>query len=256
MTRILLSGANGKMGNAVSRVAADNKNVEIVAGYDINTSAAAGFPVFDSLDDIRANVSGIDAIIDFSHPAVFDGLLDFAAGEKIPAVFCTTGLSEQQLSSMREAAKVSPIFFSANMSIGVNLLIGLATRAAKILEDNFDIEIVEKHHNQKIDAPSGTALAIADAIADTVSYNAEYVYDRHSVRKKRDKSEIGIHAVRGGTIVGEHNVIFAGNDEVIELKHSAASKEVFAVGAVKAAVFMKGKTAGMYTMQELIAAAD
>lgn len=256
MTRILLSGANGKMGNAVSRVVSDKKNVEIAAGYDINTAENAGFPVYDSLDEIRANVSGIDAIIDFSHPAMFDGLLSFAAEEKIPAVFCTTGLSEQQLSSMREAAKLSPIFFSANMSIGVNLLIDLASRAAKILEDNFDIEIVEKHHNQKLDAPSGTALAIADAIADTVSYNAEYVYDRHSVRKKRDKSEIGIHAVRGGTIVGEHDIIFAGSDEVIELKHSAASKEVFAVGAVKAAVFMKGKAAGMYTMKELIAASE
>lgn len=253
MTNILLSGANGKMGNAVTRVASDNKSVSIVAGYDINSAQNSDYPVFDSLDAIKENIGNIDVIIDFSHPSVFDGLLKFAEENKIPAVFCTTGLSEKQLSAMKTAAERSPIFFSANMSIGINLLIDLAVKASKILEDNFDIEIIEKHHNQKLDAPSGTALAIADAVSDTVSYNAEYVYDRHSVRKKRDKNEIGIHAVRGGTIVGEHDVIFAGNDEVIELKHSAASKEVFAVGAVKAAVFMKGKPAGMYAMKDLIA---
>lgn len=249
MTNILLSGANGKMGQAVTRVALENDSVKIVAGYDINTIQNAGFPVYDKLSDIKEN---IDAIIDFSHPAMFDGLLEFAKTKNIPVVFCTTGLSEEQIANMKAASESTPIFFSANMSIGVNLLIDLVTKAAKILQDNFDIEIVEKHHNQKLDAPSGTALAIADAIADTVEYNAEYVYDRHSVRKKRDKAEIGIHAVRGGTIVGEHDVIFAGNDEVIEIKHSAASKEVFAVGAVKAAVFMKGKTAGMYAMKDLI----
>lgn len=249
MTNILLSGANGKMGQAVTRVALENDNVKIVAGYDINTTQNSGFPVYDKLSDIKES---IDAIIDFSHPAMFDGLLEFAKTKNIPVVFCTTGLSEEQISNMKAAAESTPIFFSANMSIGVNLLIDLVTKAAKILQDNFDIEIVEKHHNQKLDAPSGTALAIADAIADTVDYNAEYVYDRHSVRKKRDKAEIGIHAVRGGTIVGEHDVIFAGNDEVIEVKHSAASKEVFAVGAVKAAIFMKDKTAGMYAMKDLI----
>lgn len=251
MTNILLSGANGKMGQAVTRVAAENDSVKIVAGYDINTAQNADFPVYDKLSDIK-NIKDIDAIIDFSHPAMFSSLLDFAKTNNIPVVFCTTGLSEEQLSSMKAASKSTPVFFSANMSIGVNLLIDLVTKAANILQDNFDIEIIEKHHNQKLDAPSGTALAIADAIADTVSYNAEYVYDRHSVRKKRDKAEIGIHAVRGGTIVGEHDVIFAGNDEVIEIKHSAASKEVFAVGAVKAAVFMKSKPAGMYAMKDLI----
>ncbi len=253
MTKILLSGANGKMGSAVTRVAEQNNDAEIVAGYDINTAQNAGFPVFDSLDEIGERIKDIDAIIDFSHPAMFDGLLRFAVENNIPAVFCTTGLSEQQISDMKAAAKKSPIFFSANMSIGVNLLIDLAVKAAKLLEDNFDIEIIEKHHNQKLDAPSGTALAIADAISDNVCYNAEYVYDRHSVRRKRGKSEIGLHAVRGGTIVGEHDVIFAGSDEVIELKHSAASKEVFAVGAVKAAAFMKGKPAGIYAMKDLIA---
>ncbi len=252
MTNILLSGANGKMGQAVTRVAQSNDSVKIVAGYDINTTQNSDFPVYDKLSEVKENVKDIDAIIDFSHPAMFDSLLEFAKTNNIPVVFCTTGLSDEQISSMKAASKSAPIFFSANMSIGVNLLIDLVTKAAKILQDNFDIEIVEKHHNQKLDAPSGTALAIADSIADTVSYNAEYTYDRHSVRKKREKTEIGIHAVRGGTIVGEHDVIFAGNDEVIEVKHSAASKEVFAVGAVKAAVFMKGKSAGLYAMKDLI----
>lgn len=251
MTNILLSGANGKMGQAVTRVAEANDGVQIVAGYDINTTRNSGFPVYDDLSKVT-NISEINAIIDFSHPAMFDGLLEFANTNGIPIVFCTTGLSEKQISDMKEASKTSPVFFSANMSIGVNLLIDLVTKAAKILQENFDIEIIEKHHNQKLDAPSGTALAIADAIADTVDYNAEYVYDRHSVRKKRGKNEIGLHAVRGGTIVGEHDVIFAGNDEVIEIKHSAASKEVFAVGAVKAAVFMSGKHAGMYNMNDVI----
>lgn len=253
MTNILLSGANGYMGRTVTRVCQENDKVKIVAGYDINTAQNGGFPVYSDLSELDGLGEEIHAIIDFSHPALFDSLLDYAVRTKTPAVFCTTGLSEEQVSAMKKAAETSPIFFSANMSLGINLLIDLACKAAKLLEGSFDIEIVEKHHNKKLDAPSGTALAIADAISDTVDFNAEYVYDRHSVRKRRDKSEIGIHAIRGGTIVGEHDVIFAGTDEVIEIKHSAASKEVFAVGAVKAAIFMNGKPAGMYSMTDLIA---
>ena len=248
MTNILLCGANGKMGQAVSRAAENTDGINIIAGYDLNTDSTA-FPIYNNFNDISEN---IDCIIDFSHPSVLDDLLDYAVTKKIPAVICTTGLSKEQISKIEFCSKTIPIFFSANMSIGVNLIIDLVCRASKILDNNFDIEIIEKHHNQKIDAPSGTALAIADAISDTVSFNPQYTYDRHSVRKKRDKSEIGIHAVRGGNIVGEHSVIFAGTDEVIEIKHSATSKEVFAVGAVRAALFMTGRTPALYNMTDLI----
>ncbi len=248
MINILLCGANGKMGNAVTRVAAGQDTVKIVAGYDINTESDT-FPVYDKLEDIAEK---IDCIIDFSHPALFDSIIEFAKANKIPAIICTTGLSKEQVSKLEFYAKETPIFFSANMSIGVNLIMDLVCRVSKILDGSFDIEIVEKHHNQKLDAPSGTALAIADAISDTVSFNPKYMFDRHSVRQKRSKDEIGIHAVRGGNIVGEHTVIFAGNDEVIEVKHSATSKEVFAVGAVRAAMFMYGKEAGLYNMSDLV----
>ncbi len=250
MIKILLSGANGKMGQAVTRAVDGMDGLSIVAGFDINTEQKSTYPVYDQLDQV---VEDVDVIIDFSHPAMLDSLLDYAVEKKVPSVICTTGLSTEQISRMEYESNNIPIFFSANMSLGVNLLIDLVCRAAKILEDNFDIEIIEKHHNQKLDAPSGTALAIADAIADTVSYPAEYTYDRHSVRKKRDKKEIGLHAVRGGTIVGEHDVIFAGTDEVIEVKHTATSKEVFAVGAARAAAFLVNQKPGMYAMKDLIA---
>ena len=250
MINILLSGANGKMGQAVTRVASESENACIAAGFDINTEQKSDYPVYDNLSDVKEQ---IDVIIDFSHPSMLDNILDYATKNSIPAVICTTGLSKEQISRIEYESKNIPIFFSANMSIGVNLLIDLVCRAAKILENNFDIEIIEKHHNQKLDAPSGTALAIADALSEAVSYNPEYVYDRHSVRKKRDKKEIGLHAVRGGTIVGEHDVIFAGTDEVIQVKHSATSKEVFAVGAVRAAIFIKGLKPGLYAMKDLIA---
>lgn len=248
MINILLCGANGKMGNAVRRVAETEESVKIAAGFDINTQRCE-FPVYDNLAEVTEK---IDCIIDFSHPSLTDAILDYAKANKIPAVICTTGLSKEQISKLEFYSKDTPIFFSANMSIGVNLIIDLVCKASKVLDSNFDIEIVEKHHNQKLDAPSGTALAIADAISDTVSFNPQYVYDRHSVRKKRDKAEIGIHAVRGGNIVGEHTVIFAGNDEVIEIKHQATSKEVFAVGAVRAAIFMTDKSAGLYNMSQLV----
>lgn len=249
MTKILLCGANGKMGHAVARIAATRDDVEIIAGYDISEDLSQGFPV---VTDFGALPSLPDAIIDFSHPSMTDKILDFATSANVPAVICTTGLSADQLSRIEYESRRLPIFFSANMSLGVNLIMDLVQRAAKILENSFDIEIIEKHHNQKLDAPSGTALAIADAISEAISYVPEYTYDRHSVRKKRDKREIGIHAVRGGTIVGEHSIIFAGNDEVIEIKHSASSKEVFAVGALSAAAFLKDKSAGLYNMKNLI----
>ncbi len=249
MTKILLCGATGKMGHAVARVVKARENASIIAGYDITSESDLDFPVFTDLSELKDMP---DVIIDFSHPSLTDDILDFAVANSIPAVICTTGLSKDQLSRIEYEAQNTPLFFSANMSLGVNLIMDLVQRAAKILEDSFDIEIIEKHHNQKLDAPSGTALAIADAISEAISYAPQYTYDRHSVRKKRDKREIGIHAVRGGTIVGEHNIIFAGNDEVIEIKHSATSKEVFAVGAVSAAEFMKDQKAGLYNMKNLI----
>ncbi len=249
MTSILLCGANGKMGKAVDSIVSADNDAKIVAGIDLIDSGN-GYPVYKNIYDVKEN---FDVIIDFSHPSVTDSILDYAKENNIPAVICTTGLSKEQISKIEFYSKEVPLFFSANMSIGINLLIDLVKRASRILEDNFDIEIIEKHHNLKLDAPSGTALAIADGISEAVSFNPEYVYDRHSVRKKRDKAEIGIHSMRGGTIVGEHSVIFAGNNEVIEINHSATSKEVFAVGAVKAAKFMKGKPSGLYNMTQLIA---
>ena len=251
MINILLCGANGKMGNAVRRVVADNDLVTIVAGFDINT-ATCEFPVYDDLSNIREK---IDCIIDFSHPSLTDRILDYARANKIPAIICTTGLSKDQLSKMEFYSKDTPIFFSANMSIGVNLLIDLVCRASKILENNFDIEIVEKHHNLKKDAPSGTAIMIAEAINEELDNKMHYVYDRHSVRKPREKTEIGMHSIRGGTIVGEHDVIFAGRDEVITLSHSAGSKQVFAVGSVNAAVFLSGCEKGLYQMSDLLSEA-
>ena len=239
------------MGKVIARIAEADPNAQIVAGVDLNTDNYGGFPIYSSASEVKEKA---DVIIDFSHPSLFDSIMEYAEAENIPSVICTTGLSKEQVSKLKYMSEKVPIFFSANMSLGVNLLIDLVRRASKILEDNFNIEIIEKHHNQKVDAPSGTALAIADAISDTVSYEAEYIYDRHSVRRKRGKSEIGIHSLRGGTIVGEHSVIFAGTDEVIELKHTAASKEVFAAGAVKAAKFMKDKGAGLYAMSDLISA--
>lgn len=249
MTKIILNGCNGKMGQVISRIADDDDNAVIAAGFDVADNMPNNYPVFTTPDDFDGEA---DVIIDFSHPSAFEGILAYAKKRKLPIVIATTGLSAEQKDEMKKAAKEIPLFFSANMSLGINLLISLAKKATALLEGNFDIEIEERHHNQKIDAPSGTALAIADAISDTLTPPAEYVYDRHSVRRKRKKQEIGIHAIRGGTIVGDHTVIFAGNDEVIELKHSAASKEVFAVGAVKAAKFLIGKNAGMYNMEDLI----
>ncbi len=249
MTKIILNGCNGKMGQVITRLVSEDKDCEIVAGFDINDFLPNPYPVFTNMDEFKGEA---DVIVDFSHPSVLEKLLEFAKVRNIAVIICTTGLSAQQKEHLKEISKDIPVFFSANMSLGINLLTALAKKAAVLLEGNFDIEIVERHHNQKIDAPSGTALAIADAISDVLSEPSEYVYDRHSVRRKRRKSEIGLHAVRGGTIVGDHEIIFAGNDEVIELKHSAASKEVFAVGAVKAAKFVSAKPAGMYDMNDLI----
>lgn len=249
MINILLSGSNGKMGQVISKLALEKEGLKIVAGFDMNTSIQNPYPVYADLEKCGEK---IDVIIDFSHPSVLEGLLRFAVSRKIPAVIATTGLSNSQVGKLNDVSEVIPVFFSANMSLGVSLLMDLVKKAAKVLENDFDIEIVEKHHNQKIDAPSGTALAIADSINSVSSNQKEYMYDRHSRRKMRGKNEIGIHAVRGGTIVGDHSVIFAGNDEIIELNHIAMSKEIFAVGSLNAAMFLYDKKPGMYNMNDLI----
>jgi 4-hydroxy-tetrahydrodipicolinate reductase len=249
MIKIVLNGCNGKMGRAIAGLVKNEADAVIIAGFDINGEQNSDFPVYTSPDDFSGEV---DIIIDFSHPSSTPGLLKFAVKHKIPIVVATTGLSSEIVERIKAASCSIPVFYSANMSLGINLLIDLVKRAAMVLQDDFDIEIIERHHNQKLDAPSGTALAIADSLSDVLSYQPEYVYDRHSQRKKRGKTEIGIHAVRGGTITGDHDVVFAGNNEIIEVKHCATSREVFAEGAVKAAKFLYNKKAGMYSMNDLV----
>lgn len=248
MVKILLCGCNGKMGQVIIKIARYREDVRIVAGFDINQSVTNDFPVFTSLE--QCNVA-VDVIVDFSHPSALQDILDYAVSRKIPLVVATTGMSDVQVSRIKQAAISTPILYSANMSLGVNLLLELVKKAAKLLYTNFDIEIVERHHNQKIDAPSGTALALADTINRALPEKYRYVYDRHTRRVKRSKDEIGIHSVRGGNIAGDHTVIFAGNDEIIELRHIANSKEIFGVGALKAAVFMHDKAPGFYTMRDM-----
>lgn len=253
MTGIILSGCNGKMGKAVTKSIAETDNCEIICGIDIYCESLSGYPVFSSPalipDDLTAKA---DVIIDFSNPAALAGLLEYAVKNSIPAVISTTGLNDAQINLITDASKKIPVFFSANMSLGVNLVCELAKKAAAVLGNSFDIEIIEMHHNQKIDAPSGTALMIADSIKEELDENTKYEYDRHSKREKRNKNEIGIHAVRGGTITGEHQVIFAGLDEIITISHSARSKELFATGAISAAKFICGKSAGLYKMSDMI----
>ena len=249
MINIALFGCNGKMGQVIARLISTDADAKISFGFDINTEAKNSFPVYDKIGDIKEKA---DVVIDFSHPSMLSTIIEYCSSQSVPAVIATTGLSEGQLSNIDALSKKVAVFRSANMSLGINLLISLVQKASALLGDKFDIEIVEKHHNQKIDAPSGTALMIADAISDALEQKCEYVYDRHSQRKKRSKAEIGLHAIRGGTIVGEHDVIFAGNDEIVTISHTAMSKEIFAEGAIKAAKFLHGKDAGMYDMSQLI----
>ena len=250
MLRIILSGCNGKMGRVITACADEREDCEIVAGVDVDPVMLSHYPVFRSFADIHVDA---DVIIDFSHPSALPGLLGHLADTHLPAVIATTGFDEAQTALIRTAALTSPVFFSFNMSLGVNLLLDLVKKAAAVLGDSFDIEIIEAHHNQKIDAPSGTALMIADAVNSALNEPCRFEYDRHSRRGKREKREIGIHAVRGGTIVGEHEVLFAGRDELVTISHSARSKEIFAVGALEAAHFLFGKPSGLYTMSDLVA---
>ena len=249
MTRIIMVGCGGKMGQVISGIVEADEDAQIVAGVDI-AKAECGYPVYPSIAEVKEEA---DAIIDFSHPSLLDGILSYAVEKQVPAVLCTTGYSNEDIEKINQAAEKVALLRSANMSLGINTMMKVLETVTKTLADaGFDIEIVEKHHNQKVDAPSGTALALADSINEACNEQYEYVYDRSKVRKKRDKKELGISAVRGGTIVGEHEVIFAGIDEVIEFKHTAYSKSVFAKGAVEAGKFLKGKPAGMYDMADVI----
>lgn len=249
MTKILLSGCCGAMGNTVAGIAAGRADCSIAVGLDRNENSTLAFPVYTDIEKIN---EAFDVLVDFSTPKALDTLLDFAKTRQKPMVLATTGFSEDQVLRIEDAAKLVPIFFTANMSLGVCLLKELAVRAAKLLGGTFDVEIIEKHHNQKVDAPSGTALMLANAISQALPYDPKYVYDRHSNRQKRDAHEIGLHSIRGGTIVGEHDILFAGKDEVITLTHTAYSKAIFANGALAAAAFLVGKAPGLYTMSDLV----
>ena len=239
------------MGEAVSKLVGERDDIRIAAGIDINISAITSlsdYPVYQSIWEFSGKA---DVIIDFSHHSSLPSLLDYATNNFMPIVVCTTGHTEDETKLIKQASEKTAVFYSGNMSIGINLLMALCKKASDALGSSFDVEIIEKHHNKKLDAPSGTALMLADAIRDTRD-QTQYVYDRHTERRQRDTSEIGIHSVRGGTIVGEHEVIFAGNNEMITLTHTAMSREIFAAGAVRAATYVCGKPAGMYNMSDVI----
>ena len=244
--KLILNGCLGRMGRAVSELA-PTRDAAVVAGVDVAAGDAA-YPVCADW----SNLPSADAVIDFSNPDALAAELDYVTAHGLPLVLCTTGLSEEQLAAVKDAARQVPIFFSGNMSLGVAVLSALTKKAAAVLGDTFDIEIVEMHHNQKLDAPSGTALMLADAAKSGLSYEPEYTFDRHTRRQKRDKKEIGIASLRGGTVVGDHSVYFAGEQEVITLSHSAGSRSVFAAGALTAAAFLQGKEAGLYTMADIV----
>ncbi|MCI5537683.1 MAG: 4-hydroxy-tetrahydrodipicolinate reductase [Oscillospiraceae bacterium] len=249
MIKLLLSGCCGHMGRTVTALVNSREGFEITAGVDLKEDNNLDYPVFASFDEVNVN---FDVIIDFSHPTALAGLLEYVNKMHIPAVLCSTGYSDEQIEEINTSSKHCAIFRSANMSLGINLLSDICRQAAKILGDNFDIEIIEAHHNLKLDAPSGTALMLEKSIEKGLDYKPELVYDRHDRRQKRDKKEIGMHAVRGGNIVGEHQIIFAGEDEIITFSHSARSKTVFASGALDAAAFMAGKKSGLYSMKDVI----
>ena len=250
MEKIIMHGCNGHMGQVISDIVEKDPDAEIVAGIDIADQGKNSYPVFTDIDACQTEA---DAIIDFSSAKATDKLLEYSAARQIPVVLCSTGLSEEQLAKVEETSRKVAVLKSANMSLGINTLLKLVQDAARVLAAaGFDMEIVEKHHRLKVDAPSGTALALADSLNEAMDNKYHYVYDRSQKREKRDDKEIGISAVRGGTIVGEHEVIFAGQDEVIEFKHTAYSKAIFGKGAVEAAKFIAGKPAGRYDMSDVI----
>lgn len=245
-----MHGCNGKMGRMITEIVKNEEDAVIAAGVDKFTGIPNDYPVFEEITQCDVDV---DVVIDFSNAAAVDDLLEACAKKGLPVVLCTTGLSEEQIAKVKKTSEKVAVLRSANMSLGVNLLMKLLKDASKVLAPaGYDIEIVEKHHNQKVDAPSGTALALADSINEAMDNVYSYTYDRSQERKKRSDKEIGIAAVRGGTIVGEHEVIYAGEDEVIEFKHTAYSKAIFAKGAVSAAAFLAGKEPGLYDMSDVI----
>lgn len=250
MVRVIMHGCNGHMGQVITGLVQEEEGMEIVAGIDLVDCRDNGYPVYTNINDCREEA---DVIIDFASAKATDALLAFGVERRIPMVLCTTGLTEEQMQAVEEASQKVAVLKSANMSLGVNMLLKLLKEAANILAPaGFDIEIVEKHHNRKVDAPSGTALALADSINESLGNEYEYKFDRSQTREKRDKKEIGISAVRGGTIVGDHDVIFAGTDEVVTFSHTAYSRAVFAKGAIQAARFLAGKPAGYYQMSHVI----
>lgn len=252
MVKIIMHGCNGHMGQVISDLVAQDAEAEVVAGIDIADSGKNGYPVYTNMNECQVEA---DVLIDFSSAKATDALLEYCEERKLPIVLCTTGLSAEQLEKVEKTAETTAVLKSANMSLGINTLMKLLQDAARVLATaGFDVEIVEKHHKRKLDAPSGTALALADSINEAMDNSYHYVYDRSERREQRDPKEIGISAVRGGTIVGEHEVIFAGPDEVIEFKHTAYSRAVFGKGAVEAAKFLAGKPAGRYDMSDVIAA--
>jgi 4-hydroxy-tetrahydrodipicolinate reductase len=247
---ILLHGCNGRMGQVLTRLIPEEDDMNIAAGVDSDVNKFKNsYPVYNSLKQVKEK---FDLLIDFSNHTAIENILNFGLSKKVPLVICTTGFTDEEKNKMLEASKQIPIFNSSNMSLGVNLLISLSKQAAQVLGSDYDIEIIEKHHNQKLDSPSGTALMIADAINKTLGNNSNYVYGRHSKTSKRDKNEIGIHSVRGGGVVGEHEVLFLGSGDVIEIKHSAISRDVFGYGAIKAARFIIDKNPKLYSMDDLI----
>ncbi|MBR4671283.1 MAG: 4-hydroxy-tetrahydrodipicolinate reductase [Butyrivibrio sp.] len=251
MTKMIMHGCNGRMGRVIIDLVKEDNDIEVVAGIDAFGENNYEFPTFKSLSE--CNVDS-DVIVDFSNASAVDGLLDYCVAKNVPVVLCSTGLSEVQLSKVKESSAKVAVLKSANMSVGINALLKVLSEVSPLFAAaGFDIEIVEKHHNQKLDSPSGTALALADSINESLANEYDYVYDRSQRREKRPKKEIGISAVRGGTIVGDHDVIFAGHDEVVTLSHRAYSRAVFGKGAIEAAKFLAGKPAGMYDMSDVLA---
>lgn len=249
MVKIAITGANGKMGKVIANLVAARENCTVIAGIDLNDTPNGAFPIVKYPSELTEKP---DVIIDFSHPSALDDLLSYCTINNVPLVAATTGYTADEIAKIKKTAEQIPIFFTFNMSLGINLLVELGKRAVNVLGGQYDIEIVEKHHNQKKDAPSGTAIMIAEALNGELDNKMKYVYDRHNVRKAREANEIGMHAIRGGTIVGEHDIIFAGHDEVITLSHSAGSKEVFANGSINAAIFLSEKESGLYDMSDLL----
>lgn len=247
---MMMHGCNGAMGRVITELVKGQDTIAIVAGVDKYDGVKQDYPVYKDLEDVKEEA---DVVVDFSAASAVDRLLDYCTRKKLPVVLCTTGLSREQVEKVSQAAGETAVLRSANMSLGINLLLKIVKEAAQALAAaGFDMEIVEKHHNQKLDAPSGTALALADSINEAMDRQYHYVYDRSGRHEKRDGKEIGISAVRGGSIVGEHDVVFAGTDEVVTFSHTAYSKAVFAKGAVEAAKFLAGKTAGLYSMADVI----